>query len=240
MEFFKKRLASMMVDGSPVSLTLADMSDIGENVHVARVGDLRLELTVTSPVDDAFTVMLRITNEGSTPSPRISGVRSFDVDFPASSARFEGLTGDESGADSFVPYTRDLTAEPYILEPEDGVSSNITAFPCFDVTADGTTYVFGVGWSGQWHAELDCKDGAFRLSVGLADCDFYLYPGESVRFPMTLCVKGETVLTARQKFRRVLREHFSPQAGQEEDVLLPIAIQPFDRYYSGMQFFSHS
>lgn len=233
MDLTRLSLAFLTVDGVPIRLVPADMEKSGNDLYVTRVGSLRLELAVTHPTPRGFTTLLHITNEGDTPSPRIREVRSFAVRFPATAARFDGLTGDACGADSFVPYTRELTAEPYILEPAGGRSSNVTAFPCFDVTADGTTYVFGIGWTGQWHAELDCKDGSFGLSVGLADCDFYLHPGESVRFPMTLCVEGSDPLSARQAFRRTLREHFSPQAGQVDEVLLPIAIQPFDRYYAG-------
>lgn len=233
MEITSKNLTSLTIDGALVRLSPSDMTDEGQGSYTTRVGDLLLELTVTAPAEGAFTTLLRITNEGITSSPRIRDVRSFDVAFPASKALFEGLTGDACGADSYVPYTRELTAEPYVMEPTGGRSSSVTAFPCFDVTADGATYVFGIGWTGQWRAELDCKEGSFRLSVGLADCDFYLNPAESVRFPLTLCVMGNNPLAARQSFRRILREHFSPQAGREDELLLPIAIQAFDRYFAG-------
>lgn len=233
MDMTQTILASLMVDDHPIRLSPADMVHTGHNVYRICIGSLRLELTVTYPDKDAFTTLLRITNEGNTPSPRICCVRSFDVGFPASTAHFEGITGDACGSDSFVPYARELTAEPYILEPLAGRSSNATAFPCFDVTADDATYVFGIGWTGQWHAELKCENGCFDLAVGLADCDFFLHPGESVRFPLTLCVKGDTKLAARQYFRRILREHYSPQAGRVQEIRLPIAIQAYDRYYAG-------
>lgn len=231
-------LASLTVGDERLTLTPTAMTDTGTGVYTMTVADVRVDLTVGTPTEASLTTMLRLTNVGTTNSPRITAVRSFDGRFSAEAARFEGITGDNCCADSFVPYSRDLGAESYVLEPAGGRSSNVTAFPCFDVTAaeaDGaaTTYVFGIGWTGQWHAEMACDGGAFALSVGLADCDFFLLPGESVRFPMVLCLGGESPLAARQAFRRLLRERFSPQAEREEELVLPMAIQPFDRYYAG-------
>ncbi len=241
---FVRPLASLQIGTRSIFLVPSDMTlqdeAPAENGHTytAIQDGVRMDLTVTCPHADAFTTLLRLTNEGRTDSPRIRTVRSFDVRFPAATARFDGIAGDACGADSFVPYTRALSAEPYVMEPLGGRSSNVTAFPCFDVTvteSDGSTktYVFGIGWTGQWHAELTCDGDTFGLSVGLADSDFYLVPGESVRLPMVLCLVGRDPLSARQAFRRLLREHFSPQAEMEEELLLPMAIQPFDRYYAG-------
>ncbi len=231
-------LASLMVGGERLTLTPVAMTETGAGVYTVTVADVCVDLTVTTPTEGSLTTMLRLTNVGATNSPRITAVCSFDAHMPAVAARFDGITGDNCCADSYVPYTRDLGAEPYVLEPAGGRSSNVTAFPCFDVTAtdaDGaaTTYVFGIGWTGQWHAEMMCDGEGFGLSVGLADCDFYLLPGESVRFPLTLCLRGADPLSARQAFRRLLRERFSPQAEREEELVLPMAIQPFDRYYAG-------
>ncbi len=227
-------LASLSIKDRTIALPVADMAadDAGaaENRHrgVTLCDGVRMALTVTQPAKDAFTTMLRLTNESTENSPRIRGVRSFDVRFPAIEARFDGIMGDNLSRDSFAPYTRALAAEPYVLEPVEGRSSSATAFPCFDVTVttpEGTslTYVFGVGWSGQWHAEMSCDGEAFAISVGLADSDFYLLPGESVRLPRVLCVRGEDPLSARQAFRRVVREHFSPKTEDGRELLLPMA-----------------
>ncbi len=234
----KKPLASLCLNGRRIELIPAEMASAGEDLYTTTVDGVRLDLTVNHPADNTFTTLLRLTNERAENSPRITNVRSFDMRFPAATALFDGITGEAVCADSYVPYQKGLTADPYVLEPTGGRSSSVTAFPFFDVTVTNpnespATYVFGIGWTGQWHGELSCNGKTFGISVGLADCDFYLLPGESVRFPSMICHRGKDPLSARQTFRRLLREKFSPQSTMEEELVLPMAIQPFDRYYAG-------
>ncbi len=224
--------ASLWMAERPIALAPAQMtavtSSADEAVYTTVCDGVRVDLTVTEPTEAAVTTLLRLTNEGIENSPRIQRVRSLDVKIPAVAARFEGIKGDECGSHSFEPYACDVTAEPFVLEPIEGRSSSVTAFPCFDVTVttpDGTTltYVFGVGWTGQWHADMSCDGENFAISIGLADSDFYLLPGESVRLPLVLCVTGADPLSARQAFRRVVREHFSPTTEDGRELRLPMA-----------------
>ncbi len=225
-------LAALTIGDERLTLTPSDMTSVGGDVYTATVAGIRLDLTVTAPTPDSFTTMLRLTNVNAENSPRVTGVRSFDVRFPATDALFDGLTGDSNGPDSYVPYTHELTETPHVLEPWGGRSSNTTAFPFFDIdVAPDKTYVFGIGWTGQWHAEIDKQSDSFGVSVGLADCDFYLLPGESVRFPLVLCMEGGDPVSAHVAFRRLMRDHFSPQKDMEEELTLPIAIAPFGRYF---------
>ncbi len=231
-------LASLNLDGEQLALSPSEMTQAEESVFTTTIKGVRIDLTVTFPTANAFTTMLRLTNTSTENSPRITTVRSFDTRFPAAAARFDGITGDSCGGESFASYTRPLTAEPYILEPTEGRSSDTSAFPFFDIIASSpegseVTYVFGVGWTGQWHGEFVHTGETFGVSVGLADCDFYLLPGESVRFPKVLCLAGTDPVSSHVAFRRLMRERFSPQADMEEELLLPMAIQPFDRYYQG-------
>ncbi len=237
MDVYTRPLASLVIDGRQVRLTPQTMTRVSDTVFTSVLQGVRVDLTVTQPNENSFTTLLRLTNESGANSPRITAVRSFDAAFPAATALFDGITGEAVCADSFVPYTRQLQVEPYVMEPSAGRSSSVTAFPFFDISTTapdgGDTWVFGIGWTGQWHGELACDGSALTVAVGLADCDFYLLPGESVRFPRVLCMRGESPAAARLAFRRLMRDKFSPQADMDKELLLPMAIQPFDRYYAG-------
>ena len=70
--------------------------------------------------------------------------------------------------------------------------------------------------------------------MGVADCDFYLKPGEAVRFPSVLVVQGREQGETLREFRRTVREYFSPKTRLGERFKLPIAIQCFDRYFQAL------
>ena len=171
--------------------------------------------------DNAEFAVLRLKNTGAENSGRITNVKTLDLHFPCSQApHYHSLKGDSKGAESFMPIDFPLT-EYYHEEPMGGRSSNSTGFPYFDLSYDGKTDVFAIGWTGQWSKDISPVDDGFCVQIGLCDCDFYLMPGEEVRFPSVLIFHG-----SRRNFRRLLKTHFSP-----ENPNLPVAVQCFDRYF---------
>lgn len=176
--------------------------------------------------DHAEFVVLKLKNTGNANSGRITAVKTVDLHIPCvQTPRYHSLHGDSKGAESFMPIDFPLT-DSYHEEPFGGRSSNTSGFPYFDLSYDGKTDVFAIGWTGQWSKDIFPTDDGFCVQIGLCDCDFYLLPGEEVRFPSVLIFHGEDTAGARRGFRRLLRDRFSPR-----NPSLPVAVQCFDRYF---------
>lgn len=189
------------------------------------------ELTYRAVGDNAEFAVLRLKNTGAANSGQITAVKTLDLEFvTAQKPQYHSLRGDSKGAESFMPIDFTLT-ESYHEEPKGGRSSCTTGFPYFDLSYDGKTDVFAIGWTGQWSKDILPTDSGFRVQIGLCDCDFYLLPGEEVRFPSVLIVHGKDAASARRSFRRTLREEFSPKKRFGTDPQLPVAVQCFDRYF---------
>ena len=177
-------------------------------------------------------VLLRLTNNGDQNSAQITEAKTLDHTFTASSpVHYHTLQGDDCGETSFLPVNFDIT-ENYSEEPLLGRSSNTTGFPYFDLSWNGGAVAFGIGWTGQWKKDVTPAENGVSVTVGIADCDFYLLPGESVRFPSVLIVRGEDPAETLREFRRTIRSDFSPKTRLGDKFKLPLAIQCFDRYFN--------
>lgn len=227
------KLASFCYGNQEISLIPAQMNDIGSSAYEMLLPDgLCARLDVEEIGKNARCVLLSFEHRGEENSAQISRVRSMDMSFPASFAVWRSFSGDSCGEKSFNPAEKMLQCgESLHLEPTGGRSSNTTAFPFFDVSCGGQSYVFGVGWSGQWCADIVQSHRECHVQIGLQEADFYLKPAERVRAVRVLCVVGKDSASARQSFRRIMRAHFSPRKRLGEEMRLPIAIQPFDRYF---------
>ena len=81
--------------------------------------------------------------------------------------------------------------------------------PFFDVTASGSGYIVAIGWTGDWRADFTkCEDGV-AIKTGLKYTHFYLKPGERIRTSSTLIMKYTEDEDKHNKFRRLIRNHFS-------------------------------
>jgi hypothetical protein len=79
--------------------------------------------------------------------------------------------------------------------------------------------------------DVSVSDCAVTVKASLCDADFYLRPGEEVALPSVICPEGGEVSDARRQFRALLRESFSPRTRLGDKLDIPLAIQPFDRYF---------
>lgn len=94
-----------------------------------------------------------------------------------------------------------------------GALSAQGTMPFFDVTADGEGYILAIGWTGDWRAEFTkCEDG-IRAKTGLKNTGFYLLPGERVRTSRTLIMQYSASEDKYNKFRRLIKNHFSHKSG---------------------------
>ena len=224
-------IASLKISGKPFVLDPKNMNYDGVRYTVKESGaEISLEI---SEFDNAFTSLLRISSASSENTSQFSEVKSLDKEFALSGELyFESINGDSCGENSFLPVKKVLSDRIHI-EPFGGRPSDTSAFPFFEVHNTEKSYIFAVGWTGQWCADIYKTENGFRACVGLCDSDFYLEPEESVRLPLVLVFEGNEIKSARQEFRVLIFDKFTPRPGGKIPEM-PIAIQPFDRYFQGL------
>ena len=87
--------------------------------------------------------------------------------------------------------------------------------PFFDVTSGGSGYIAAIGWTGDWRAEFTkCNDGIVMKS-GLKETNFYIKPGEKIRTTSILIMKYDNNEDKHNKFRRLIKNHFSHKSCTE-------------------------
>ena len=90
-----------------------------------------------------------------------------------------------------------------------GGRSSDGMMPFFDVTAQGNGYIAAIGWTGDWKAEFTGRDNGVIMKSGLKETNFYLKPGEKIRTSSTLIMKYTAGEDKYNKFRRLIKNHFS-------------------------------
>lgn len=224
-------IASLKIEGKPFVLTPEKMNYDGSRYTLKEAGaEFSLEIC---EYGNAFTSLLRISSDSAVNTLQFSEVKSLDKEFPLrGEVYFESINGDSCGEQSFLP-VRKVLSDRIHLEPFGGRPSDTSAFPFFEIHNNEKSYIFGVGWTGQWCADIYKTENGFRVCIGLCDSDFYLEPNESVRLPLVLAFEGEDIKSARQQFRKLIFDKFTPRPNGNIPEM-PIAIQPFDRYFQGL------
>lgn len=93
-----------------------------------------------------------------------------------------------------------------------GGRSSDGMMPFFDVTASGSGYIVAIGWTGDWKAEFSKKDNGIYVKTGLKETGFYLKPEEKIRTTSVLIMQYNSDEDKYNKFRRLIKEHFSHKA----------------------------
>jgi alpha-galactosidase len=142
----------------------------------------------------------RFKNTGSKPTPILEKIRSMDLLFPADDKLLlHHNTGDYAAADSYQPFTTELTSkETFHFEPDGGRPTN-KGWPYFNIEEPlahrGTIAV--VGWPGQWCADIsrDQNGDGLRITAGQEFTHFRLLPGEEMRTPLSVLMfyRGDVV-----------------------------------------------
>ncbi len=84
--------------------------------------------------------------------------------------------------------------------------------PFFELKSEGRGAIAAIGWTGGWKAEVQSTDTTLDFRSGLQNARFYLKPGEKLRTTSILIMEYTKGEDASNKFRRLLREHFSHRA----------------------------
>lgn len=230
----KNKIGSLNYGGQTIEFIPEKMEQSG-NLYFIEIDGVKFEYTIQFPEDNSFYVSLRITNTGNENSKQIVNVNSLDLTLnKTGNAVLESLSGDGCTNKSFIEQ-KTLLADgtDYFASPTGGRSSNLSAFPYFDITDNQNTYVFGIGWSGQWKMNIAAQKESFNVKFGLCRCNFFLKTGESVLFPSAVCKKGVGITETRNEFRELLRRNYSPQAKVRGDLFRPICLLVGDCFDDG-------
>ena len=83
--------------------------------------------------------------------------------------------------------------------------------PFFNIHKNGKGYIFAVGWTGQWYAEIERGENDVTFRSKINDTNFRILPGEKFRTSSVVMLPYECDVTDSQnKWRRLVKEHFSP------------------------------
>jgi alpha-galactosidase len=88
-----------------------------------------------------------------------------------------------------------------------------TWLPFFNLQTGGDGLIIGIGWNGQWFAEIGHDgNGHCQLSAGMEHLHTKLLPGETIRSPLMLVMywSGE-MMHGQNLFRQLVLKHFHPQ-----------------------------
>jgi alpha-galactosidase len=160
---------------------------------------------------------LHFTNGGTQNSAQITKVNAADLSLTYSGAtsyhlyRSEGSNHDIN--DFRLKKTELKSGETSSMSPEGGRSSDKTAFPFFNIEAQGKGGVLvAIGWTGTWFAQVNQDDPRqVALQAGMKNLDLFLLPGESIRTPLISLTfwQGENFIKGHNRFRQLVLNHYS-------------------------------
>ena len=81
--------------------------------------------------------------------------------------------------------------------------------PFFNISKNGKGYIFAVGWTGQWNAEISRDNDSITIKSGIENTNFKLMPGENLRTTSVVIMPYDENDEAHNKWRRFVKEHFS-------------------------------
>ncbi|MBI2433127.1 MAG: alpha-galactosidase, partial [Candidatus Hydrogenedentes bacterium] len=166
------------------------------------------------------------TNKGAVDTPILEQVLALDTAFACeagASVTFHSLRS-TGGVDDWMPFSQLVSpGEPHAFAPNAGRSSS-GACPFFNVQWNGGGAVVGIGWTGQWTAAVEHRDGSVVLQAGMRDLHLALHPGESIRTPRILLMRwsGDDEARAYNLWRGTMLRHILPRV-RGEVVVPPIA-----------------
>lgn len=187
--------------------------------------------------------VLWFENPSHERSDVLSDIRDGDflVPLPPAPEKFKGdvsLPGDRavismSGAVRGIDYSTDddvsateFAPVAHYFHPRRGGDGGVFEFfngtarssenqmPFFEVTQGGQGAIVAIGWTGGWRARFANTGDGVRVEAGLARARFYLEPGEKLRTSRILVMNYVPGEDASNKFRRLVRRHFSHVASR--------------------------
>lgn len=196
------------------------VSDRQESIWMDAATGLQLTWQVKRFLDyPAVEWMLAFENKGTRDTPIIEDVWALDLCLNHSqkerSYTVHGATGGRSLPDDMMPFSWQLTsAESRSRMQLGGVNPSSNGhLPFFNLeTPENRGVLVGVGWSGNWLAQMKVEDTELQVRTGLKESHFVLRPLEKVRTPRMLLLFWEGQrLHGHNMLRQLLHKHYVPR-----------------------------
>ncbi len=177
--------------------------------------------------------MLHFTNKSRLDTPAIEQVRAVDATVDVglgSNAVIHRLNGAPCAIDDWMPFDQAVPPGRKVeFSTTNGRSSNVS--PWFNIDWGTGGVITAVGWSGQWAASVELRDGKLRTQAGMQNLHTILHPGESIRSPriMQLYWQGGDQYRAYNLFRRTMLAHVVPRI--DGKVVEPPIVHMSTSYY---------
>lgn len=98
--------------------------------------------------------------------------------------------------------------------------------PFFNVHKNGKGYIFAIGWTGQWNCKIERTEDAVIFKSKIEDTHFRVFPGERFRTASIVVMPYEgTVTVSQNKWRRLVKEHFSLIGTEGRDAYGPLCAE---------------
>lgn len=177
-------------------------------------GGIEVRCDVTGYNDfEAVEWTLHFTNKGTENSKNIKNVSASDILFETKAGNnFTIFTarGSNGSRHDFAPVVVNPECDTtYTFMPKHGRSSDTSGFPFFNIAAGNRGVMLSIGWTGTWFADFALKEGKLQSASGMKNTDLFLYPGESIRTPLTSLMfwNGNDRLDGQNRFRRFILAH---------------------------------
>ena len=160
---------------------------------------------------------LYFTNRGNQDTPLIEQVKALDLCiWPGSSPNPPVLRrthGGEGTVADWQPFNEAVPPGKKIEFAPIGGRSSMGASPFFNLQWANAGVITAIGWTGQWTASVENRNGALRLQVGMRNLRLKLLPGETIRSPRVLQLywSGSDEYRACNLFRRTMLAHIVPK-----------------------------
>ena len=158
----------------------------------------------------------KVAADGLRPdnTPIIENVQALDIEItrkPEGEFVLHRALGSSASRMDFAPVDEPMPPNAKIrLAPIGGRSSNTHVLPFLNIEAPGEGVMLGIGWSGQWAADL-IRDAGTSLMVraGMELTHLKLHPGENIRTPRILLLfwQGDDRMRGHNLLRRFILAH---------------------------------
>lgn len=150
--------------------------------HKEKCLEVKVEITeFAANATCQWTVYIK--NTGAENSDVISDFYALDSAFATGSAELYYSMGSDTAASDFSLIKKNLSARKKTFSGNEGKPTE-AYLPYFNISGENYGMILGIGWTGQWKAELSEAGGETDITVKQEYFEAYLLPGEEVRSPL--------------------------------------------------------
>ena len=158
----------------------------GKTTFVTLKNEDGITVTVEATIYEEATTCewtLFIKNNGETDSEVISDFYAADMSYDTGDTDLYYSRGSTSRNDDFTLLKTSIPSSFVNFYPNEGRSSD-KYLPYFNFCGKRTSFVLGIGWTGEWNMAVKKEGNNTFFKVGQKEFEAYLKPGEEVRSPL--------------------------------------------------------